>query len=241
VSLRVLRVLESEDFGFADTASLWTTDVAPILEELCWTIAPSTAPEKARRRATHEFLGDLCGPRRPTESAVPAACQRPRFRVNVCNSRRLPPRITTLCGRCGAKLFEGEQQYALGPGTQEHIDVEVFFTGAARQPDLVAPWGNPNELNCPRNCHEQVGQYLLAGRGDFIDTCGFNFAGACGPGLVHLSFHEELPDGTFLDTPVDFDTFLSDEDSFRALRATTITPVVGEPIQAAGEPIQAES
>merc|ERR1712083_914538 len=59
-------------------------------------------------------------------------------------------------------------------------------------------------------------------RGSFIDTCGFPFAGACGPGLLHISLVGDVGDSVadkslqFAEKLLCFDEFLSCAGSFRA-------------------------
>merc|ERR1712113_804309 len=100
-----------------------------------------------------------------------------------------------MCGICEAKLFEQERIYAIGPGTQEHIEFEVFVWGDSIRCDVTMYNGDDTQLNCWKRCHDPLGLFLIARHGSFIDTCGFAYAGACGPSLVHLSFCDGLQDG----------------------------------------------
>eukprot|EP00747_Dinoflagellata_sp_TGD_P205815 gnl/TRDRNA2_/TRDRNA2_79552_c0_seq1.p1 gnl/TRDRNA2_/TRDRNA2_79552_c0~~gnl/TRDRNA2_/TRDRNA2_79552_c0_seq1.p1 ORF type:complete len:166 (-),score=12.99 gnl/TRDRNA2_/TRDRNA2_79552_c0_seq1:18-515(-) len=141
--------------------------------------------------------------------------RRRAFRVNVCNARSLGPRLAVCCGLCREMLFTSESIYALGPGTQTHIDLEVFLWGETMQPSLTRFNTEPTQLNCLNRCHEHLGLFLIARRGSVIDTCGFSFAGACGKDLVELRFLGATGAAATARS-VDIEEFVSCEGSFRA-------------------------
>lgn len=180
--LRALRIKDALDNGFLDTAELWVSDVYSSLEELCWTTSTSL-PEYERRGVAHEFLrrlGNAMGP--------DFADRRAAFRVNVFSNSPLGPRLVVLCGLCQTKLFRSERIFALGPGSQSHIDLEAYLWGETAERDLPLYDGDRTQLNCCNRCHENIGLFLVARRGSFIDTCGFEFALACGKSLGSLHF-----------------------------------------------------
>jgi len=114
------------------------------------------------------------------------------FRLNSETSMFLPP-VAVVCARCGAPLFDRLDSYVIGPGTQAHISFEVYTQ--ERPHASVRGVDSPRQLNCDRNCHSVDGLFLIAGRGDFIDTRGFAFAVACGPDLAHLIALEDSMSG----------------------------------------------
>lgn len=175
--LRALR-MQTESAGFAEAAALWVSDFCPVLEELTWSLDPHRVNRKRRRDAYTRFLRILSA-----AMCSDFARRRPAFRVNVFNGAALPPRLAVWCSICSGQLFRGERIYAIGPGTQRHIDVEAYLWGCSRS-ELSA--ANTWELHCARRCHEAAGLYLLAAAGGHIDTCGFPFACACGPDLALL-------------------------------------------------------
>ncbi|KAH8063230.1 hypothetical protein JL722_2393 [Aureococcus anophagefferens] len=108
------------------------------------------------------------------------------LRLNALSPRLLPP-LRLSCGLCGAVLYERLDACFLGPGTQPHIAFELF-TDADPDAGAAAVEGAATRRNCRRRCHAARWQFLLAGRGDSVNTRGFKWAVACGAGLASRRF-----------------------------------------------------
>ena len=104
------------------------------------------------------------------------------LRLNALSPRLLPP-LRLSCGLCGAVLYDRLDACFLGPGTQPHIAFELF-TDADPDAGAAAVEGAATRRNCRRRCHAARWQFLLAGRGDSVNTRGFKWAVACGAGLA---------------------------------------------------------
>jgi len=177
-NLQILRV-QTRDTGFSESADLWLSSLFPVLEELCWSIHPYYENPKSRKKAYNHFLRRL-GALLDDDLLQ----RRPRLRVCAYNDTPLPPKLSVRCSVCRAILFSGENVYALGPGTQRHIDCEAYVWGHTIQELTTSGIG---EHNCPYRCFEEDDIFLVAARGSFIHTGGFNYACACGPELAELS------------------------------------------------------
>lgn len=176
-SLRTLRV-QTLNREFVNTAKVWTSDACPLLEELCWSIKKDAMKNKGRRAAYAAFL-KLLGKSLDKDFAK----RRPRFRVSAYNGQPPPHSLRSWCSICKAELVRDETIFALGPGTQPHIDCEAFVWGS--RPGELSREGQ-GAWTCPKRCHEQWDLFLVAGRGSGICICGFEYGLACGPRLAHL-------------------------------------------------------
>jgi len=207
LNFSVLRKLHVEtcNLAFAQTASIWTSDSCPALEELCWSVNKTMVSKRHRKQAYTNFLKSL------GKSLGPEFAQRrPRFRVSVYNGQAPPPSLTVWCSLCKSKLVCNEAIFAIGPGTQPHIDCEAFVWGSSLG-DLVRE--GRGAWNCPSRCHNAWDLFLVAGKGSGICMCGFNYGLACGPRLAHFApGRPELnQDGQW------FEEFLDDPRSIRAV------------------------
>mmetsp|Transcript_26494 Transcript_26494/g.106073 ORF Transcript_26494/g.106073 Transcript_26494/m.106073 type:complete len:260 (-) Transcript_26494:399-1178(-) len=115
-----------------------------------------------------------------------------RCRLNTESGVRLPP-VDVVCAKCDGVLFSRVAAFFAGPPTQSHIAFELYLD--APPASALAPLAAPTQLNCARNCHAADGLFLVAGRGDFIDTRGFRYAVACGPRLARL----RMANGLYID------------------------------------------
>ena len=98
------------------------------------------------------------------------------------------------CGACGQVLYETlGRGFLRGAPTQPHISYELFTdeepSGATRP--LIPGDASRRMLNCARGCHASRDLFLLAGAGGSVDTKGFRYGIAVGPGLVHEEHVEE--------------------------------------------------
>jgi len=199
-ALRVLHV-ETRNTLFAKTADVWASDAFPCLEELCWSIRKVDVKNRSRRQAYTKFLQTLGRSLSPDFAA-----RRPRFRVSAYNGRPPPEKLTSWCSICGSMLVQDEPIFALGPGTQPHIDCEAFVWGTDMK-TLSAE--GPGAWTCPQRCHDAWDLFLVAGRGCGISICGFKFGLACGPRLACVAPERELGSRWMED-------FLADPSSLRA-------------------------
>jgi len=106
-----------------------------------------------------------------------------KCRVNSESRMFLPP-VSIFCGRCGSCIYKKLESFVVGPSTQPHITFELFTDQA---PDNAIVVDADTRLNCRRNCHLEEDRFLIAGRGDFVDTKNFNYAIACGRHLARVT------------------------------------------------------
>lgn len=148
----------------------------------------AAAPRLAELRAAGCPLLLLPAAAAPGGGASPArALLAPRsLRCNLLDGSPLAPALDVACGLCGAPFWANLASYCRAPGTQPHIDAELYTQerplGGALAPSAGAGLG-PGALNCARgDCHSRFGLYLVdAGTGG-VQLHGWAFGVALGAG-----------------------------------------------------------
>ena len=161
-----------EDLLLGEWSELWNLRIYPRAEP------PLDGLMRTCRRLRRVSLPGAPGARHLDRRGRPWP---PGLRVNALTRKLLPP-LRLRCGRCGDQIFDRVDACFLGHGTRAHIAFELFFD--AEPSSSRATDGRPSRRNCPRDCHGPEGRFLLAARGDCVNTRGFAWAAACGDDLV---------------------------------------------------------
>lgn len=221
LSMRQLKILhvQTSNMAFRNLAGTWLQE-GYCLEELCCVLARKDENVHAAYMASLSFLQQIS--QGLTKDFVE---RRRKFRVSLCRLHSLPETMAVRCGLCGAALFSEETIYLLAPGTQFHIDCEVYVWGSSRCSLTLLPHQRYAH-NCQLRCHEAERVFLVAERGSFIKTHGFSYAIACGRSLSCLTpriLPQRFPFHRFWGSKADdgwFKEFLADLEK-RGVGATT--------------------
>eukprot|EP00802_Teleaulax_amphioxeia_P024666 Tamp_25400.p1 GENE.Tamp_25400~~Tamp_25400.p1 ORF type:complete len:170 (-),score=2.81 Tamp_25400:363-872(-) len=160
----------------------------------------------------------ICLPYMSANTAVTAACVKSPFflsdtiseegqeegrRVGGLERGALPPPLQVCCGHCGVVLWERLRSYLLVGAQQGHIHSELWTheppvtSALAPHPHEPASLSACRRFLCRNLCHQR-GLWLVDNCSGYINTAGFSWGIACGPGAVHtqavaLGFYRPVP------------------------------------------------